>query len=442
MQAQYQMPLSTSPQQPKGVNLLQLHALHWLYAHAQQNMTANCHVAGAPSFNYAQPNMNYFAPPHNGLAQLPYLNFNPQGAIGGIRQLYNHAQSASQNVAQPCVHIQQPPSMSFSPGQPHLYQSCAIQTAYGYAPYNMAYMPLPPPPPLLAQQPVVYVGGAQGMHTLCNKPSTANCSVPVVQPKGKHVYVNGALYNTELLEPPLDSFNSAGDPDYPANPLLQNVSVDEDTVDTEDGYDPLDDAMPSTYGIRFYNPNYGPEGAIPPRFQRQMYNRNANINAWLSSKQPEGGVPRFREPCPMFHGPNENPMGRNNRGKQEAGQELKDADTAAAQHYIASMSPNSKAKRRQGRSRPRGFTQSFGIVAPINHNNYTAKDNMVAAKNVLSLFDKKPSPTRKWDDLDPDKGNINVDWPQPNDVNKTGPNNKSQAKRNIYSKEPTDHYLN
>lgn len=57
-----------------------------------------------------------------------------------------------------------------------------------------------------------------------------------------------------------------------------------------------------------------------------------------------------------------------------------------------SMSPNSKAKqqRRQGRNRNRGFTQSFGIVAPVKRNNQSAKDNMVAAKNVLSLFDTKP----------------------------------------------------
>lgn len=297
------------------------------------------------------------------------------------------------------------------------------------------------------------------VNTLCTEP-VGNCQFEPGQPSGKHVYVNGALYNTELLEPPLDSFNSAGDTEYPAHQSLQNVSHDEETVDTEDGYDPLDDvsslrmptrveyyasllqAMPSIYGIRFYNPNYGPEGAIPPRFKRKMYNRNANINAWLSSKQPEGGVPRFQDPCAMFHGPNENPMGRNNRGKQEPGQELKDAATTAAQNFIASMSPNSKAKRRQGRSRPRGFTQSFGIVAPIKRNNYTAKDNMVAANNVLSLFDKKPSPIRKWDDFDPDKGNINVDWPLPNDVNKTGPNNKSQTKRNIFSKQPTDPYFN
>lgn len=62
-----------------------------------------------------------------------------------------------------------------------------------------------------------------------------------------------------------------------------------------------------------------------------------------------------------------------------------------------SMSPNSKAKqqRRQGRNRMRGFTQSFGIVAPVKRNNQSAKENMVAAKNVLSLFDTKP-PMKKW----------------------------------------------
>ncbi|XP_002055335.3 uncharacterized protein [Drosophila virilis] len=473
MQAQYQIPLSTSPQQPKGVNLLQLHALQWLYAHAQQNMPANmpahcCQGAGQPPFNYAQPNMNYFAPPHNGQAQQPYLNFHPQAGVGGIRQLYNHAQSASQNYAQP-FNIGQPPSMSFvppapcglmqqsfSPGQPNLYQSCAVQPPYGYAPHNIAYMPptSTPAQTQCAQMQQPYCGDVQSMHfmpppcgpdpgsPLCNEPFGNVSQFEPGQPSGKHVYVNGALYNTELLEPPLDSFNSAGDPEYPAHPSLENVSHDEETVDTEDGYDPLDDAMPSIYGIRFYNPNYGPEGAIPPRFKRKMYNRNANINAWLSSKQPEGGMPRFQDPCAMFHGPNENAMGRNNRGKQEAGQELKDAATTAAQHFIASMSPNSKVKRRQGRSRPRGFTQSFGIVAPIKRNNSTAKDNLLAAKNVLSLFDKKSPPIRKWDDFDPDRGNINVDWPLPNDVNKTGPNNKSQTKRNIFSKEPTDHYFN
>lgn len=62
-----------------------------------------------------------------------------------------------------------------------------------------------------------------------------------------------------------------------------------------------------------------------------------------------------------------------------------------------SMSPNSKAKhqRRQRRNRMRGFTQSFGIVAPVKRNNQSAKENMIAAKNVLSLFDKKPT-TKKW----------------------------------------------
>lgn len=74
-----------------------------------------------------------------------------------------------------------------------------------------------------------------------------------------------------------------------------------------------------------------------------------------------------------------------------------------------SMSPNTKAKqqRRQGRNRLRGFTQSFGIVAPVKRSNQTAKENMDAAQNVLSLFDTKPL-SKKWlmDDWDTADSNM------------------------------------
>lgn len=45
-------------------------------------------------------------------------------------------------------------------------------------------------------------------------------------------------------------------------------------------------------------------------------------------------------------------------------------------------------QRRQGRNRFRGFTQSFGIVAPVKRDSQIPNGNVEAAKNVLSLFDK------------------------------------------------------
>ncbi|XP_023175968.2 intrastrand cross-link recognition protein-like isoform X2 [Drosophila hydei] len=499
MHAQYQIPLSSTPQQAKGVNLLQLHALQWLYAHAQKNMANMQNMPAAhccqqpPPINYVQPNLSYLQQQNGGGGQQqPYYNHFSQQGGDGIKQLYNHAQSASQNnvpynfgqsqpQSQPQPQQQQqqqhPPQhcMGFVPSQQpfgvnqgqHPFYPYGQGPYYGYlanAP-NMAYMPS------VQQQP--FCSGSSGLNFMppacgqvnqsdqqanlnsnLNSIPSGSCSMPSKQANRKHIFVNGALYNAELVDPPMDKFRAAGESE--ASFMPNNPSEEEDPE--EDTYNPMAGILPSIYGIRFYNPNYGPEGAIPPRFsKKKKYNRNANVNTWQPSKSSDvfgQGMSRYQDSCPLYplhhlaaaasYGHNENAIAaaHNNRNQPEPEQQLADAASAAAQNFMGSMSPNSKAKRRQGRNRPRGYIQSFGIVAPIKHNNNMDKSNVVAAKNDFSMLDKK-SPIKQWDNFDPTKLNGNLDWPLLMDGNKSSGNNnsKTQTKRNLFTKQSNDNYF-
>lgn len=179
-------------------------------------------------------------------------------------------------------------------------------------------------------------------------------------------------------------------------------------------------ALPSIYGIRFYNPNFGPEGAIPKKTYVRKKADNSKSNEMPYAKPPESfshSLPQFRGIYPLL------PLHRMTNADSysyQASGVAQDAPATSADNSASelddgnmspkcqgSMSPNSKAKqqRRQGRNRLRGFTQSFGIVAPVKRSNQSAKENMDAAKNVLSLFDTKPLNKKwlkdEWDAADP-----------------------------------------
>lgn len=183
--------------------------------------------------------------------------------------------------------------------------------------------------------------------------------------------------------------------------------------------------MPTIYGIRFYNPNFGPEGAIPKKTYVRKKTDNSKSNEVPFTKPPESfahGLPQFRGIYPLL--PLHRMANADSYGYQAIGvaqDALSSIDCSANEldddvpgnmspKCQGSMSPNSKAKqqRRQGRNRLRGFTQSFGIVAPVKRNNQTAKENMDAAQNVLSLFDTKPLNKKwlvdDWDTADPSIG--------------------------------------
>lgn len=265
----------------------------------------------------------------------------------------------------------------------------------------------------------------------CSTPSAS--AYPGDDENRKHVFLRGALYNTEFLQPD-------------ESPQFMDAKSQSDETD-EDPYDPMDEvsrsqslcrlqcillyfsqqALPTIYGIRFYNPNFGPEGAIPKKAYARKKADNSKGNEVPFAKPPESfahGLPQFRGIYPLL--PLHRIANADSYGYQAIGA-AQDALSASADYSAGeldddmmpgnmspkcqgSMSPNSKAKqqRRQGRNRLRGFTQSFGIVAPVKRSNQSAKENMDAAKNVLSLFDTKPLNKKwlmdDWDTADPITG--------------------------------------
>lgn len=59
--------------------------------------------------------------------------------------------------------------------------------------------------------------------------------MPSKQANRKHIFVNGALYNAELVDPPMDKFRAAGESE--ASFMPNNPSEEEDPE--EDTYNPM-----------------------------------------------------------------------------------------------------------------------------------------------------------------------------------------------------------
>ncbi|XP_017965059.1 uncharacterized protein LOC108657110 [Drosophila navojoa] len=320
---------------------------------------------------------------------------------------------------------------------------------YGQAPYygymgngpNMAYMPPG------QQQQGFYPGMSDYNHmnppydqAYWDQQANAN-SIPYgghpMQPR--HVYVNGALYNADLVEPPVD-FGRPPPEFGPNNSLLETE---------DDSYDPMDPVMPTIYGIRFYNPNNGPDGAIPPRApKKRKCSHNMYMNSWQPSKAANyfgQGMPWYNNaypPVPYNNLPtggnfpnytydNSNGTANNNRSQlapempmgSSAGTNAGGSATTSAtgQNFIPILSPSSKTKRRQGRSRPRGYIQSFGIVAPLSHNNNGTKNSAGDAKANVPAAAEKKSPAKKVENSD--ANDLTLKWPLPAEGNK--PDQKS-----------------
>lgn len=124
-----------NPQAPtqllaNGVNLLQLQALKWLYAQAQQKIASGVNMPGVaqssgqvPPTNSVQSSLNnWLSANQAGVGaqqqqqQQPLYNNLSQWGADGIKQLYNHAQSASQ-TSLPLNFGQSQNSMPFNFGQ-------------------------------------------------------------------------------------------------------------------------------------------------------------------------------------------------------------------------------------------------------------------------------------------------------------------------------------
>ncbi|KAH8386924.1 hypothetical protein KR093_003540 [Drosophila rubida] len=213
------------------------------------------------------------------------------------------------------------------------------------------------------------------------------------------------------------------------------------------GYNPQ--TTPPIHGVRFFNPFYRSQGNVP----KKTFTRKPRPEPVSFSKPPvemANGLPHFQgyySPLALHRLANADVYGPQElataQEQLQANQVIEEQQEAASlepvqkpQQDEAPVAPKPTAPaagtsssnggnnrpRRQGRNRSRGFTQSFGIVAPAKRSNTDGNANMKAAKDVLSLFDRKPPVTmvaasRKLppEDVHLEDGQEerNIEWPLP-----------------------------
>ncbi|XP_034486946.1 uncharacterized protein LOC117791324 isoform X2 [Drosophila innubila] len=286
---------------------------------------------------HAQPNLHAMniMPPYNQLMPLYACNSTPIQPMHMYTQpMYNH------------------------PLGGQLYnQGHQNMSAYGVMPTNNSY-DIPPGFNFMPQRQPLNPSEFHVEHNSENIIEDKKQETPV----NKHVYLNGMLYNTDYLGPEPEDSNE--------NPTKDTLLDDQD-----ENYDPSSDPTPTIHGLRFYNPFYGPEGAIPKQNGSKLaMHRLSHADFYGAQAQSVA-----RE---ILH---KNQLLKNQQAKEGKQQQELDKKVDTVVHNFRVKSK----QRRQGRNRFRGFTQSFGIVAPVKRVTQIPNGNVEAAKNVLSLFDKK-----------------------------------------------------
>lgn len=355
----------------------------------------------------------------------PYIHFMPPYYIAPPMQpMHNLQLQPIYNVARN-DQVQQ----LYNQGRQNIYGVMSPQTA-SFVPPKVGQKFVPPqkvdqkhvPPPKVGQKivPLTVVKGMKEFISMVGLPkrepsafNTVNSSGIQIDPNaaGNNVFFsNGVLYNNAFVTP-------------------ENGYLPKETK-PDDEFDPSKDALPSIYGIRFFNPSYGPEGAIPnsnpmPKSGGAIHKPRPNPRPWIEKqsvpycKPPDylaNGLPHFQghySSLPLHRLKNADFYGKKAQAEalemlynnQQLKKQQEYADYAHLERLMEILedveeevetitpdlpvdsSSNVKSKqRRQGRKRSRGFTQSFGIVAHSKRGNQTPN---AAAKNVLSLFDKK-----------------------------------------------------
>ncbi|KAM8720227.1 hypothetical protein ACLKA7_006295 [Drosophila subpalustris] len=350
---------------------------------------------------------------------------------------FNAISPYNMNYLQPCNQMMRPLYAYNSPPPIQLY----TQPIYNPPPlnnplYNPQHgQPIPPMPPnnsycgppqlpnFMPQSSAPALNVDHDANKENQNPGTQSQSTNSVK---NHVYLNGMLYNTDYLAPEADE-------------AIENNTKDAPLDEEEETYDPSSDPPPSIYGLRFYNPFYGPEGAIPKP-------NVAKVKPCPKVRKPPGPPEALANGLPQFKGfysqlalhrlahadcygaqaqavardiLHKNQLLKNQQVQEQEKQHQElDKKVDTVRHNSNSNNNNSSSyrvkskQRRQGRNRFRGFTQSFGIVAPVKRDCAIPNENVEAAKNVLSLFDSKHS-YKKWplDELDMDMDN-NDEWTQ------------------------------